>query len=107
MTRTARELAEALKLQLEGDGSVEVRSVASPERAGPHDLIYAESEKHAGRVAASAALCVVASNEVRLAGRTILRCANPRAAFARAAAILVERALIAAGIHRSEEHTSE
>ena len=99
MTRTARELAEALKLQLEGDGSVEVHGVASPERAGPHDLIYAESEKQAGRVAASAALCVVASNEVRLAGRTILRCANPRAAFARAAAILVERALIAAGIH--------
>src|SRR5437016_14169159 len=98
MTRTARELAEALKLQLEGDGSVEVRGVASPERAGPHDLIYAESEKYAGRVAASAALCVVASNEVRLAGRTILRCANLRTAFARGDASLVGRALIAAGI---------
>jgi UDP-3-O-[3-hydroxymyristoyl] glucosamine N-acyltransferase len=40
MMQTAKSLAEAVGAQLEGDGSVELRGVAAPERAGPHDLIY-------------------------------------------------------------------
>jgi UDP-3-O-[3-hydroxymyristoyl] glucosamine N-acyltransferase len=42
MTRTAKELAEAVGANVEGDATVEVRGVAAPERAGLHDLIYAE-----------------------------------------------------------------
>ena len=99
MRRTAQELAEALSLRLEGEGTVELRGVASPERAGPHDLIYVESAKNAERAAASAALCVMAPDKMELTGKTILRCAKPRSDFARAAAILVGRAPIAAGIH--------
>ena len=99
MRRTARELAEALGLKLEGDGGMELRGVASPERAGPHDLIYLESAKHAERAASSAAVCVLAPDEVLLPGKTILRCVKPRGAFARAAALLLERAPIATGIH--------
>jgi len=34
MIRTAQELAEILGVALEGDGSVELQSVAAPERAG-------------------------------------------------------------------------
>ncbi len=99
MKRTAKELAEAIGATLEGDGALEVGGVASPERAGSHDLIYLESAKHAVRAAASAALCVVAEEGLRLSGKTVLRSAHPKVAFARAAALLLERPPIAVGIH--------
>lgn len=99
MRHTARQLADALGLRLEGDGTVDVHGVASPERAGPHDLIYLESAKHEERVVRSKAVCVLAADAPRLPGKTILRCAKPRAAFARAAALLLESAPIAVGMH--------
>jgi UDP-3-O-[3-hydroxymyristoyl] glucosamine N-acyltransferase len=99
MTRTARELNEAIGAKLDGDGAVELRGVAAPERAGPHDLIYVEAAKYAERASSSAALCVIAANGVSVAGKTVLRHAHPKVAFAKAAALLLERAPIAAGIH--------
>ncbi len=99
MTRTARELGEAVGARIEGDGAIELRGVAAPERAGPHDLIYVEAAKHAERAAASAALCVVAADGVRVAGKTVLRHRQPKVAFAKAAALLLGRTPIATGIH--------
>jgi UDP-3-O-[3-hydroxymyristoyl] glucosamine N-acyltransferase len=99
MTRTAREVGEAVGAKVEGDGAVELRGVAAPERAGPHDLIYVEAAKHAERAAASAALCVVASEGVRVAGKTVLRHGQPKVAFAKAATLLLGRTPIAVGIH--------
>ncbi len=99
MKRTAKELAEAIGARLEGDGAMEIASVAAPERAGARDLIYVEAAKHAERVAASAAMCVVAGEGLSLPGKTVLRSAHPKVAFAKAAAALLERAPIAAGIH--------
>ena len=99
MGKTARELAEALGLQLEGDGTVPQRGIATPERAGPHDLIYLDAEKYAGRAAASAALCAVVPEKMLLPGKTVLRCAKPKAEFARAAALLLPPAPLATGVH--------
>ncbi|MGB9462780.1 MAG: UDP-3-O-(3-hydroxymyristoyl)glucosamine N-acyltransferase [Candidatus Acidiferrum sp.] len=99
MMQTAKSLAEAVGAKLEGDGAVELRGVAAPERAGPHDLIYLERAKHADRVAASAAICVIAPENLRLEGKTILRSAQPKVAFAKAAALILGRAPIATGIH--------
>ncbi len=95
----ARELADLLGAKFEGDASLELRGVASPERAGPHDLIYVETPKHAARAAASAALGAVVPMDLALPGKTLLRVANPKAAFARAAAVLLPAATIAEGIH--------
>jgi UDP-3-O-[3-hydroxymyristoyl] glucosamine N-acyltransferase len=78
---------------------LELRGVAAPERAGPHDLIYVEKAKHEDRAAASAAICVIASENIELSGKTILRSAQPKLAFAKAAALLLDRAPIATGIH--------
>lgn len=97
--KTAQELAAVIGAALEGDGSLEVRGVAAPERAGAHDLIYVEQTKHADRAAASAAQCVVAPEGTVFDGKTVLRTAAPKVAFAKAAALLVERAPIATGIH--------
>jgi UDP-3-O-[3-hydroxymyristoyl] glucosamine N-acyltransferase len=99
MTKTAGDLAVAIGAELEGDRDFEVRGVASPERAGTHDLIYVEAAKQAGRAATSAAACVIASDDVAMRGKTILRHAQPKLAFAKAAAMLVERGPIATGIH--------
>jgi UDP-3-O-[3-hydroxymyristoyl] glucosamine N-acyltransferase len=101
MTRTARELAEAIDAKLEGDATVEIRGVAAPERAGPHDLIYVEAAKQAERAAASVVLCVIAGEGVSLSGKTILRHKQPKFAFAKAAALLLERAPIASGVHQT------
>ncbi len=99
MKRTARELAEAIGLKLEGDGGAEIAGVAAPERAGARDLIYVESARHAERAAASAAICVVAGEGVALEGKTVLRSKQPKVAFARAAELLLGCTPIASGIH--------
>jgi UDP-3-O-[3-hydroxymyristoyl] glucosamine N-acyltransferase len=99
MRQTAKDLAEAIGAKLEGDGALEIGGVAAPERAGKGDLIYVDGVKHAERAAASAAVCVVAGEGIALAGKTILRSAQPKVAFAQAAELLLGRAPIAAGIH--------
>ncbi|MDP9338666.1 MAG: UDP-3-O-(3-hydroxymyristoyl)glucosamine N-acyltransferase [Acidobacteriota bacterium] len=99
MKKTAKELAAAIGAALEGDADLEIVGVASPERAGVRDLIYMEAAKHAARAESSAALCVIAGAGVVLKGKTVLRNASPKLAFARAAALLLEGAPIATGIH--------
>lgn len=99
MIYTAGQLASAVGATLEGDSALEVKGVAAPERAGPHDLIYVESTKHASRAAASASSCVVAPEGVALPGKTVLRAPQPKVAFAKAAALVLGRAPIATGIH--------
>jgi UDP-3-O-[3-hydroxymyristoyl] glucosamine N-acyltransferase len=99
MKRTAGELAEAIGAKLEGDAATEVSGVAAPERAGAHDLIYVEAAKHAARAATSAARCVIAPTGPEFPGKTILRSGAPKVAFAKVAALLLERAPIASGVH--------
>ena len=99
MKRTAKELAEAIGANVEGDGSAEISGVAAPERAGSRDLIYVESPKHTPRAVASAATCAIAAEGITLAGKTILRSSQPKVAFAQAAELLLGRAPIATGIH--------
>jgi UDP-3-O-[3-hydroxymyristoyl] glucosamine N-acyltransferase len=99
MKKTAKELAAAVGATVEGNADLESSAVASPERAGPHDLIYADSPKNAPRAQASAAACVIAPLGVELTGKTVLRAAAPKLAFAKAAALLMDRPPIATGVH--------
>jgi len=99
MTRTIKELADFLGCTLEGDGSARVSRVASPASALAEDLIYVESPRHLDRAAASAAKCVVIAPGLPLLGKALLRAANPKLAFARAAEWLLPPAPIAKGIH--------
>jgi len=99
MTRTARELAQFLGATVEGDSDALVERVASPESARPADLIYVDSPKHLDRASRSAARCAVVALEADLPGKTLLRAANPKLAFAKAAAWLLPPARIAQGVH--------
>jgi UDP-3-O-[3-hydroxymyristoyl] glucosamine N-acyltransferase len=99
MTRTAHELAQFLACTLEGDGTVQLLGVAAPDSATATDLIYVEKARHLARAAASQARCVVIAPGLVVDGKTLLRAANPKLAFARAAAWLLPPAPIATGIH--------
>jgi len=99
MKFTTKELATKIDAKLEGNGGLELEGVAAPERAGSKQLIYVEAAKHAERAVASAALCVVANEGIALPGKTVLRSTQPKVAFARAAALLLEAPAIATGIH--------
>ena len=99
MTRTANELAEFLGVTLEGDGSIQLSGVAAPESARVDDLIYVETPRHLDRAATSQARCAVIAPGLALHGKTLLRAANPKLVFARAAAWLLPPAPIATGVH--------
>src|SRR5258707_1150759 len=99
MRRTAKELAEAIGARLEGDGAFELAGIAAPGRAGARDLIYVDAAKHTQRAAASVAVCVIAAEGLEFPGKTVLRSAQPKVAFARAAELLLGRAPIASGVH--------
>jgi UDP-3-O-[3-hydroxymyristoyl] glucosamine N-acyltransferase len=99
MNLTAREVAEKIGAKLEGDPAWELIGVAAPEQAAAKHLIYVEAAKHAERAAHSAAVCVIAGEGIALPGKTILRSAQAKVAFAKAALILLEARPIASGIH--------
>src|SRR5712671_1730394 len=99
MIRTASELSEFLGCVLEGDARATVSGVASPASARAADLIYVETPRHLDRAASSAAECVLIAQGLALDGKTLLRVANPKLAFARAAAWLLPPEPIATSIH--------
>ncbi len=99
MPRTAGELAQYLEAKIVGDELVPLSGVASPEEAHGADLIYLDSPRNMNRVAASAALCVVARPGTRIEGKTIVEAAKPKLAFAKAAAWLLPRQTLPGGIH--------
>jgi UDP-3-O-[3-hydroxymyristoyl] glucosamine N-acyltransferase len=99
MKKTAQELALAVGAQLEGNGAFELMGVAAPERACSSDLIFVDAAKHVIRAAASAARCVVVSENISVPGKTLLRAKDAKVAFAKAAGLLREPSIIASGVH--------
>jgi UDP-3-O-[3-hydroxymyristoyl] glucosamine N-acyltransferase len=96
---TAEELAEFLDARIDGDGRVLISGIAAPEDAGSEDLIYVEATKHRDRAETSKARCVIVAEGMALKNKTTLTVAQPKLAFAQAAARLREAAPIAAGRH--------
>ncbi|MGB6877432.1 MAG: UDP-3-O-(3-hydroxymyristoyl)glucosamine N-acyltransferase [Candidatus Acidiferrales bacterium] len=96
---TAAELAEYLNAKIDGDGGALISGVAGPEDAGGEDLIYVEAMKHKGRAEESGARCVIVAEGMELKNKTTLAVAQPKLAFARAAARLLEPFPVAAGRH--------
>jgi len=96
---TARELADHLGITLDGDPSVCLSALASPESASPADLIYVDSPRQLERASASKARCALLPPGLSLPGKTLLLSPRPKLDFARAASLLVPALPIAAGIH--------
>ena len=99
MNRTAAELAQYLGAKLQGDGSFAITGVAGPENATATDLIYLDTPKFAPRIEKSAAKCVLAPPNSRFASKVVLEVADPKFAFAKAAAWLLPHVPSKSGIH--------
>lgn len=94
MATTVRELAAWLDAPYTGDGGRVLRGVAAADTAGGDEVAFASSAKVA---LASGAGCLLASAD--LDGRTVIRVADPRAAFARVIARFHPVELPPAGVH--------
>jgi UDP-3-O-[3-hydroxymyristoyl] glucosamine N-acyltransferase len=106
MKRTLREVADYLGAVLIGDRRAEVAGIASIRSAKAGDLVFVEDEKNLGPALSSGATAVIAGdfvgNEIR--PKPLLLTAQPRLAFARAAAWLLSgNATSPSGIHTSAE----
>jgi len=99
MPMTAGELAAQLGGELVGDAQANLRGVASLENADPGDLVYIESEKHLPRALASRASAVLVGTGVFARDKTLIRVAQPKLAFARAAALLQPEPPVVSGRH--------
>jgi UDP-3-O-[3-hydroxymyristoyl] glucosamine N-acyltransferase len=103
MERTAAEIAQLIGARVEGDPGAKVNGIAAPENAAPGDLIYLDAAKYLESAALSHARCVVCSAEANghpsLAGKTRIVAAQPKLAFAKAAAWLRPHPAIARGVH--------
>lgn len=105
MELTAKELSDFVGAQVEGDGKLRISGCASPESAGPHDIIFVDSAKHLDAAARSKAACVVLAPGTGaladLPGKTILRAKDAKLAFARIVARMIPAQPIAQGIHKT------
>ena len=99
MKHTAAELAKYLGAKLYGDGDQPVTGVAGPENATATDVVYLDAPKFAARVEKSAARCVLVAPNARFANKTVLEIADPKFAFAKAAAWLSPRPAPKSEIH--------
>ena len=88
MKKTSQQLAAYVGGELRGRADVLLESVASLKNAGPADLTYAEEKFHDDAKASHAGCIFVKSGE--FPQQTVVIVANPKLAFARAAALLYE-----------------
>jgi len=105
MTRTVRELAQALEARILGNDQAEVTGVASLRGAAPGDLVFVEHEKDLQPALASSAAAVIAGDFAEAAPigarKPVLVTSRPRLAFARAAKLLGPGIEHKAGVHPS------
>ena len=95
-----REIAEALGLPFEGDGSVSIASAAQLETAGPDQVAFAGSRKVFEAAQRSAAGCLIVPQEFEdTTGRALIRAGQARGAFAAAVGLLHPRRALRPGIH--------
>jgi UDP-3-O-[3-hydroxymyristoyl] glucosamine N-acyltransferase len=95
-----RELADWLGAPFEGHGEKELTGAAALETAGATELAFAVSRKAEQQAESSAAGCLIVPPDYdNAAGRTVIRAAEPRTAFARAVSRLHPAPEAAPGIH--------
>lgn len=89
MKRKLLQLAELVGARLQGDGNIQVGSVAGIGSATADDLVYVEDEKYLPQALQSGAGAVIAEEfAAGASGKPLLICRHPKLAFARAAQML-------------------
>jgi UDP-3-O-[3-hydroxymyristoyl] glucosamine N-acyltransferase len=78
---TVRQLAELVQGQVCGDGEILIQSARSLSEAGPGDITFVESERYAAQFRTCLASAAVVSAALQASGLTLIRVADPLAAF--------------------------
>lgn len=95
-----REIAGLLDAAFEGDGNLEISAAASIEAAGPSEISFIGNRKAFSQAEQSHAGClIVPPGFPNPAGRTVIRAAQPRSAFATIVAHLHPKTPPPPGIH--------
>ncbi len=92
------DLAERLQAPFEGNGELEIERALSLEEAGAADLAFAAGRKAVAMAERSEAGCLIVDDAFP-GGRTLIRAADPRTAFALALTLLYPPRRYAAGVH--------
>ena len=91
MKYSLQQIADAVQARLRGDGSIQIRAVASVVSAKQDDLVFVEHEKYLAQALKSAAGAVIAGEFAAAAtpsSKPLLMSPHPKLAFARAARFL-------------------
>jgi UDP-3-O-[3-hydroxymyristoyl] glucosamine N-acyltransferase len=90
MTLSLMTVAESVRGEVVGDGSIEVSGIASVSRATSRDLVFVEDEKSLPAALESRAAAVIAGEFAReiKSSKPLVISSHPRLAFARAARLL-------------------
>lgn len=83
MDRTLQELADMVGARAEGDSQLRIKGVANLKGAGPGDITFIASMKHAKELSDTRASAVIAVPGVDVGGRPCIRTKNPYLAFAK------------------------
>ena len=92
------EIAALLCAEFEGDGGAGIQGAAPVESAGPTQLSFVSNRKGMAGAQESTAGCLIVPNDFP-SGRTLIRAADPRAAFARVVSALYRKPAPKPGIH--------
>jgi UDP-3-O-[3-hydroxymyristoyl] glucosamine N-acyltransferase len=93
------ELAERLRCELRGDGTIEIRAVRSLEEAGDGDLAFLANPRYAAQAAATKASAVIVAADAGDLPCATLRTSNPYLAFAEALGLFHVPRRPPSGIH--------
>jgi len=93
------EIAERLRCELRGDGTIEITGVNGIEDAGPGELTFVANTKYLAKLPATKAAAVILAPEAPEIALPSLRIANPYFAFAQALGFFHAPYLPPEGIH--------
>jgi UDP-3-O-[3-hydroxymyristoyl] glucosamine N-acyltransferase len=98
---TVEQIAQFLGVACEGDASREITGVQALEDAAAGDLSFVEGARGEKQAAASRAGCLLVRPDYDAGGRSVIRVARPRNAFARVLALFYPPQRPAPGVHPS------
>lgn len=101
MPFTAAQIADQLRGEVLGDGSIQLTSIAPAETARPGDLTFAEKETYFAAAEQSQASAILVPNEFAASSKVLIRVANPRLAVAKLLPLFFPPDPYSPGIHPS------
>jgi UDP-3-O-[3-hydroxymyristoyl] glucosamine N-acyltransferase len=101
MTFTAAQIAQRLRGEVVGNGSIELTGFAAADHARPGDLTFAEKETYFAAAEQSQASAILVAGEFASSSKTVIRVPNARIAVARLLPVFFPPDQPPQGIHPS------